>query len=118
MDEKDVPLAVYEGDSPASVATDFAVAHKLDQDGAMAVFYHLKQVGRSPGPPRARPADPVADGPACRCVSAESGAGGPDEARPLLPAVHRRDRGRKEGARSPPAAKRQIALTPAPAAAR
>ena len=40
------------GDSPASVATDFAVAHKLDQDGAMAVFYHLKQVGRSPGPPR------------------------------------------------------------------
>ena len=52
VDEKDVPLAVYEGDSPASVATDFAVAHKLDQDGAMAVFYHLKQVGRSPGPPR------------------------------------------------------------------
>ena len=117
MDEKDVPLAVYEGDSPASVATDFAVAHKLDQDGAMAVFYHLKQVGSlaRPTPP---PADPVADGPACRCGCAESGAGGPDEARPLLPAVHRRDRGRKEGARSPPAAKRPIGLTPAPAAAR
>ena len=70
VDEKDVPLAVYEGDSPASVATDFAVAHKLDQDGAMAVFYHLKQVGRSPSP-AAWPADPVADGPGRRAALCE-----------------------------------------------
>ena len=43
VDTTDVPVAVYEGDSPASVATEFAQTHKLDQDGAMAVFYHLKQ---------------------------------------------------------------------------
>jgi hypothetical protein len=43
VDTKDIPVAVYEGDSPATVATEFAQTHKLDQDGAMAVFYHLKQ---------------------------------------------------------------------------
>lgn len=43
VDTLDVPVAVYEGDSPADVATTFAQTHKLDQDGAMAVFYHLKQ---------------------------------------------------------------------------
>ena len=43
VDTTDHPVAVYEGDSPATVATEFAKTHKLDQDGAMAVFYHLKQ---------------------------------------------------------------------------
>ena len=43
VDETAIPVAVYEGDSPASVATEFAQTHKLDQEGAMQVFYHLKQ---------------------------------------------------------------------------
>ena len=68
VDEKDVPLAVYEGDSPASVATDFAVAHKLDQDGAMAGFYHLKQVGPS------RPARPAPPGQPIRWLTGRRAA--------------------------------------------
>jgi hypothetical protein len=47
VDTTDIPVAVYEGDSPADVATAFAQTHKLDQDGAMAVFYHLKQASAS-----------------------------------------------------------------------
>eukprot|EP01052_Picozoa_sp_SAG31_P001151 SAG31_NODE_38_length_31498_cov_41.930539_4_plen_145_part_00 len=36
-------LAVYDGDNPAILARDFAIRHKLDQDGMNSVLKHLKQ---------------------------------------------------------------------------
>lgn len=36
-------LSVYDGDNPAILARDFAIKHKLDQDGMNSVLKHLKQ---------------------------------------------------------------------------
>eukprot|EP01048_Picozoa_sp_COSAG05_P007944 COSAG05_NODE_580_length_8553_cov_197.460934_12_plen_87_part_00 len=41
--------SVPQGDSPASIANAFAAEHKLDQEGAQAVFYHLKQKAAQKG---------------------------------------------------------------------